>query len=214
MKKLLVLIISILFCFSFVMAEDLKNITQSQNNAVSQNSGSNLKEEKEVATSNDKKDDFRFFVDGFLGVTGRFGYGTFIPGGTVSLGFNFVPEMTLSFYAHGEYFFAPLGSKTGELVGREIEAEAGLNFMFPIFKRGVFALRAGVDFGYYMQWLEYNSSISSLAHLSFNGLMIRPMLNFMFCRLWNMPISLSLFYQVTAIGVYTPYNGFGIMFTI
>lgn len=160
------------------------------------------------ATTDD--DSYKFFVDGYFAPLMRIARkNTFAVGGRASVDFHFVKEFSLGYYIHGEYYLSPLGSRTGRLVGLETELETGLNITFPIFERGNFKFKLGTDVGYYMQYLQYESMISTKTHLSYNGLMLRPTFTIQFTHLWGMPIGLSFYYQVTAIIPYNDYNGFG-----
>ena len=160
------------------------------------------------ATTDD--DSYKFFVDGYFAPLARIARkNTFAVGGRASVDFHFVKEFSLGYYIHGEYYLSPLGSRTGRLVGLETELETGLNITFPIFERGNFKFKLGTDVGYYMQYLQYESMISTKTHLSYNGLMLRPTFTIQFTHLWGMPIGLSFYYQVTAIIPYNDYNGFG-----
>lgn len=152
------------------------------------------------------------FVDGSFGPTARLLRELNLAlGGHVNVNFFVVPEFSFGPYIHGEYFMSPLGSKSGRLAGLEMELETGINLTFPIYRSTYFTMKIGSDIGYYMQWLQYNSDISTDAHLSYNGLMIRPTFTIDFYHLWGMPIGISLYYQITAIMPYSDYNGFGIM---
>lgn len=161
---------------------------------------------------------YEFKVTGYFAPAFRLAYKSTISiGPHVGVNFNIKKgnqEFSVGPYIHGEYFFSPFGVSTGEYIGREVELEAGANITYPFFKTGKFALKIGCDIGYYMQWLEYNSLISNSTHLSYNGLMLRPTFTIQFYELWNMPIALSLYYQVTAIMPYADYNGFGLMVTL
>ena len=149
-------------------------------------------------------------MDGYFAPLARIARkNTFAVGGRASVDFHFVKEFSLGYYIHGEYYLSPLGSRTGRLVGLETELETGLNITFPIFERGNFKFKLGTDVGYYMQYLQYESMISTKTHLSYNGLMLRPTFTIQFTHLWGMPIGLSFYYQVTAIIPYNDYNGFG-----
>lgn len=157
-----------------------------------------------------KESEHHFFVDGYFGPSTRIARkNTITVGGHVSVDFHIFKEFSLGTYIHGEYFFSPLGSTTGLLAGLETELEAGANITFPIFKRGNFMLKLGCDAGYYMQWLQYESSISVNTHLAFNGLMLRPTFTMQFTKLWGMPIGIAFYYQITAVVPYNDYNGFG-----
>ena len=114
-------------------------------------------------------------------------------------------------YIHGEYFFAPLGSDTGYYGGLEMELEGGVNFTYNLYRSKSFALKLGCDFGYYMQWLQYNSNISSKAHLSYNGMMLRPTFTIQFAEFSGMPLGIAIYYQKTAIIPYSDYDGLGVM---
>lgn len=154
-------------------------------------------------------------VDGYFAPLIRFTRnGTVAIGGHVAVNLFIVPKFSIAPYIHGEYFLYPLGSNTGLLGGLEMELEAGINITFPVYENGDFKLKFGFDLGYYMQWLTYNSSISTKAHLTYNGLMIRPTFTIDFTKVWGMPIGIGLFYQVTAIIPYSDYNGFGVMITL
>lgn len=168
----------------------------------------------EVATNEENKQ-HSFYADGTFGPTFRFLRGTNIAvGGHVATNFFVVPEFSFGPYIHGEYFLAPLGSTSGLLAGLEMELEAGLNLAFPVFRSPHFTIKIGSDIGYYMQWLQYNSDISSDAHLTYNGLLLRPTVTFDFAKLWGMPIGIAFFYQVTVMMQYSDYNGFGIMLNL
>lgn len=200
--------ISILMLFSIVSVFALdENVEILENNTVSQTDDLSLT----------KKDDkmHSFYAEGTFGPTFRLLRGTnFAIGGHVSASFFVVPEFSFGPYIHGEYFLAPLGSTSGQLGGLEMELETGVNLTFPIYKSGSFQMKIGADVGYYMQWLQYNSNISSDAHLTYNGLIIRPTFTFDFYKLWGMPLGISFYYQVTAIMPYSDYNGFGIMLNL
>lgn len=176
-------------------------------------------EENTKALINDNKtsenEGHHFYTEGTFGPTIRFLRGiNFAIGGHIAVNFFVVPELSFGPYIHGEYFLAPLGSTSGLLAGLEMELEAGMNITFPVYKSPHFTVKIGSDIGYYMQWLQYNSDISSDAHLTYNGLLIRPTVTFDFLKLAGMPIGISLFYQTTVMMPYEDYNGFGIMLNL
>ena len=176
-------------------------------NVVTNTDATNITTTPDVKTQDDS---YKFFVDGYFAPLARIARkNTFAVGGRASVDFHFVKEFSLGYYIHGEYYLSPLGSRTGRLVGLETELETGLNITFPIFERGNFKFKLGTDVGYYMQYLQYESMISTKTHLSYNGLMLRPTFTIQFTHLWGMPIGLSFYYQVTAIIPYNDYNGFG-----
>ena len=134
--------------------------------------------------------------------------------GHFGLNFNISDDFTSGLYLHGEMLKEPLGSSSGMLAGFEVEADFGGNFTFPMFYGGPVAVKVGADFGYYMQLLQFNSSISSQTHLGYNGMVIRPMLVFEFFRLLSSPIGFIFYYTNTAIVPYADYNNLGLMVVI
>lgn len=170
--------------------------------------------EETIRTKENKSinDDYKFYVGGYFAPVGRIvRNATFTVGGHVAVDFHPRKEFSLGPYVHGEYFFAPLGSSTGYFGGLEMELEGGVNFTFNMFEENGFALKLGCDFGYYMQWLQYNNNISTKAHLTYNGLMLRPTFTIQFAEFSGMPMGIALFYQKTAIVPYSDYDGFGVM---
>lgn len=156
--------------------------------------------------------DFQFYVGGYFAPTARIVRGaTFAVGGHVGVDFHPVKEFSVGPYIHGEYFFSPLGSNSGYFGGLEIELEGGVNFTYNLYRSKHFALKFGCDFGYYMQWLQYNSNISTKAHLSYNGMMLRPTFTVQFAEFSGMPMGIAIYYQKTAIVPYSDYDGLGIM---
>ncbi len=193
----------------FNVSEDVVKVDDStvDENVVSNTDATNITTTPDATTDDDS---YKFFVDGYFAPLARIARkNTFAVGGRASVDFHFVKEFSLGYYIHGEYYLSPLGSRTGRLVGLETELETGLNITFPIFERGNFKFKLGTDVGYYMQYLQYESMISTKTHLSYNGLMLRPTFTIQFTHLWGMPIGLSFYYQVTAIIPYNDYNGFG-----
>lgn len=165
-----------------------------------------------LKTSLVQSNDFHFYVGGYFAPTLRIARGdTFAVGGHVGVDFHPVKEFSIGPYIHGEYFFAPLGSNTGYYGGLEIELEGGVNFTYNIYRSKSFALKLGCDFGYYMQWLQYNSNISTKAHLSYNGMMLRPTFTIQFAEFSGMPLGIAIYYQKTAIIPYSDYDGLGVM---
>ena len=154
---------------------------------------------------------FEWYLAAGLSVSRGTSYGY---AGHVGLNFNISDDFTSGLYFHGEMLNEPLGSSSGMLAGFEVEADFGGNFTFPMFYGGPVAVKVGADFGYYMQILQFNSSISSQNHLGYNGMVIRPMLVFEFFRLLSSPIGFIFYYTNTAIVPYSDYNNLGLMVVI
>lgn len=181
---------------------------------VTEEKDNQTKIEERISAKENKSitDDYKFYVGGYFAPIGRIvRNATFTVGGHVAVDFHPRKEFSLGPYVHGEYFFAPLGSATGYFGGLEMELEGGVNFTFNMFEENGFALKLGCDFGYYMQWLQYNNNISTKAHLTYNGLMLRPTFTIQFAEFSGMPMGIALFYQKTAIVPYSDYDGFGVM---
>ena len=154
---------------------------------------------------------FEWYLAGGLSVSRGTSFGI---AGHLGFNFNVSDDFTTGIYAHGEYLPAPLGSTSGMLGGMEIEADFGANLMFPMFRFGPVSIKLGADLGYYMQIIQFNSTISSDTHIGYNGMVIRPMVMFEFYRLFSSPIGLILYYTNTAIVPYSDYNNIGFMVVI
>lgn len=147
-----------------------------------------------------------FFFDMFAHVT-LLRDRDFVPGATLSFGYR--NGMSLyGLYGRFDYFLRPLGSETGRLATIEFNTEAGVSFRYAVASQGWQEVKIGVDFGYFMQWLEWSGKGMEF-FLTYNGLMIRPTISIK-ANLFLFRIELGLYYQTAVYPRYEDYDGFGL----
>lgn len=163
-------------------------------------------EEAQLAVEEEKELNNGFFFDGWAHAT-LLRKADIVPGGTIALGWKSGNFLT-SAYARFDYFLKPLGSSTGRYATLELAFEPGISVESIISSQGTTDVKLSLDFGYYIQLLE-RSGQTSVFHISYNGLMLRPTLAASF-DIGFINIEAGIYYQTAVYPRYSDYDGFGV----
>jgi len=132
-------------------------------------------------------------------------------------GSQFAPVAGLSFgltgnvyglevYGLGEMMFQPGGSKTGKNAVGEVSSEAGVRFLWTLFRDTKTISHLTVDVGYFAQWLQ-TPSVANTYYRMHNGVMIRPGISTIIWEDKFYQMEIGVYYQKTLLPSYTDYDG-------
>lgn len=137
----------------------------------------------------------------------------FVPGLRLSVDYRTKNPINFAGYFRFEYPFSPLGNDNCGIATLEVFEEFGLavNSIIHSFNE-INKLKLYVDFGYYIQLLHLLGYETFTA--GYNGIVFRPKLALVLAKLWNIPIELGLYYQLSSIPSYDRCNGLGMFLKI
>ncbi len=132
----------------------------------------------------------------------------FTLGGGLTLGLQ-TASFKFELYGLMDYFLKPLGGDGGAS-SMEFMVEPGMSIawkMLQVWKTRTFL---GIDVGYYMQMASLPRDPKHL-YLGMNGLMLRPKITTQFKFAKHYDMSLGFFYQIPLYPGYSEYKGFGVI---